>query len=56
MKTNLYLLLASFVVGFITLLFQNKEWSKYVLIPCGLYIAYSFIILTISAINSFRRK
>jgi hypothetical protein len=56
MKVSLYLLLAAFVIGFITSLFQNEIWSKYVLIPCGLYIAYSFIILTISAINSFRRK
>jgi hypothetical protein len=56
MKVNLYLLLASFVIGFITLLFQNEAWSKYILIPCGLYIAYSFIILTISVINSFIKK
>ena len=56
MKVNLNLLLASFVVVFFTLLFQNEAWSKYILIPCGIYMAYSFIALTYFAINSYRKK
>jgi len=57
MKTNIYWLLIVFIIGFLTLTFaQDTNWSKYVLIPCGLFVAYSFIIMSISAFNSFRRK
>ena len=56
MKVNLYLLIISAILAFIGLLFQNEAWSKYITIPCGLYIGYSFIALTYFAINSYRKK
>lgn len=56
MKVNLYLLITSAILGFVGLLFQDEAWSKFITIPCGLYIGYSFIALTYFAINSYRRK
>jgi len=56
MKVNLYVLFGAAILGFVGLLFQNEVWSKFITIPCGLYLAYSFIALTYFAINSYRRK
>lgn len=51
MKANLFITLGCFISILVLAGFQNEEWFKYFIPVPVLYIIYTFIVGTISAIN-----